>query len=41
VYRRVEDDLRLVATLTGEDTLTTPVLPGFTCPISTLWAPSL
>lgn len=41
VFRRVEDDLRPVATLSGEDALTTPLLPGFSCPISTLWAPSL
>ena len=53
VYRRVEDDptaehvrvagqaLRPVATLTGEDALTTPLLPGFSCPVSRLWAPSL
>jgi Uma2 family endonuclease len=39
IYRRV-DDLRLVATLTGGDALTTPLLPGFECPISTLRAPS-
>lgn len=39
VYRRAEDDLRLVETLTGEDALTTPLLPGFACPIVRLWAP--
>jgi Uma2 family endonuclease len=39
VYRRIEGDLRLVATLAGEDVLTTPLLPGFSCPISSLWAP--
>ena len=45
VYRRIEDDpsagsgqaLRLVATLAGGDALTTPLLPGFACPISSLW----
>jgi Uma2 family endonuclease len=48
VYRRVDDDpsassgqaLRLVTTLTGEDALTTPLLPGFSCPIARLWPPS-
>ncbi len=29
------------ATLAGEDVLTTPLLPGFACPISTLWMPPL
>lgn len=41
VYRRVDGDLRPVATLTGENALTTDLLPGFSCPISRLWAPSL
>jgi Uma2 family endonuclease len=41
VFRRVEDDLRPIATLSGEGALTTPLLPGFSCPISALWAPSL
>ena len=40
VYRRMGDDLPRVATLTGEDVLTTPLLPGFTCPLSGLWAPT-
>ena len=40
VYRRVEDDLALVAALTGEAVLTTPLLPGFSLSISGLWAPS-
>lgn len=40
VYRRVEGDLRLVATVAGEDTLTTPLLPRFACLVSSLWAPS-
>ena len=39
VYRRADGDLRLVATLTGEDVLATPLLPGFACPIGSLWAP--
>ena len=40
VYRRSEDHLRHVATLTGEDVLTSPLLPGFACPIARLWTPS-
>jgi len=40
VYRRVADDLALVATLTGADVLTTPLLPGFECPIAVLWMPA-
>jgi Uma2 family endonuclease len=39
VYRRVEGELRRVATLTGNDILTSPVLPGFSCPITSLWVP--
>jgi hypothetical protein len=31
--------LQLVATLTDGDVLTSPLLPGFTCPIASLWAP--
>jgi len=41
VYRRSDAALHLVATLEGEDVLTTPQLPGFTCPIAELWAPTL
>ena len=41
VYRRADAALHLVATLEGEDVLTTPQLPGFTCPIAELWAPTL
>lgn len=40
VFRRVEGQLALMTTLTGDDTLTTPLLPGFACSISTLWAPT-
>ncbi len=29
-----------VATLTGEEVLTTPLLPEFACPLPSLWAPS-
>ena len=41
VYRRAESDLRLTATLTGDDVLTSPLLPGFTCPVASLWAPAI
>jgi Uma2 family endonuclease len=37
VYRRHDAALQLVATLTGGDVLTSPLLPGFSCPVSTLW----
>ncbi len=40
VFRRDGDTLWHVATLTSGDTLTSPVLPGFTCPVSTFWPPS-
>lgn len=40
VYRRIDGDLSLKETLTGEDVLTTPLLPGFACPLSELWAPA-
>ncbi len=33
VYRREQDELRLVQTLVSGDELTSPVLPGFACPI--------
>ncbi len=41
VFRREQEGLRPVATLEGDDTLTSPLLPGFSCPISRLWPPSL
>ena len=37
VYRRAQARLRLVATLAGEDEITSPLLPGFSCPLQTLW----
>lgn len=40
VYRRLDGNLTRVATLTGDDVLTTPLLPGFACPLGELWAPS-
>jgi Uma2 family endonuclease len=40
VYRRLGAELQRVATLTGDDTLMSSLLPGFSCPISNLWVPS-
>ena len=40
VYRRVEGELKLVATVAGDGTLTSPLLPGFACAVTTLWAPA-
>src|SRR2546423_221161 len=37
VYRRGPAALELTATLHEPDTLTTPLLPGFTCPLATLF----
>ena len=37
VYRRDGQELRLSATLTGDDVLTSPLLPGFSCPLASLW----
>ncbi len=41
VYRRAGDLLRLAQTLTDADTLTSPLLPAFACPVRDLWEPSL
>lgn len=38
VYRRADRALQLVATLAGNDTLTSPLLPGFTLPLDRLFA---
>jgi len=38
VYRRADGDLRLVVALASEHTLTSPLLPGFSCSVTTLWA---
>jgi len=40
VFRCVGGELPLVETLTGDASLTSPLLPNFTCPISALWAPT-
>ena len=41
VYRREQATLRLVATLGNEDTLTSPLLPGFASPVAGFWPPAL
>lgn len=41
VYRRDQAALHLGATLGGDGLLTSPLLPGFSCPVSRLWTPSL
>jgi Uma2 family endonuclease len=41
VYRRENAALRLVATLGNEDALTSPLLPGCSCPVAGLWPPSI
>ncbi len=41
VYRPDGPVLRLVATLVDGDVLTSPLLPGFTCAVSSLWVPPL
>ncbi len=38
VYRRERGELRLVATLLPEETLTSPLLPGFACVVSDLFS---
>jgi Uma2 family endonuclease len=38
VYRREQAILRLTATLFANDTLTTPLLPGFACPIMRIFS---
>ena len=40
VFRREQCELRLTATLMSGETLATPLLPGFACPVATLWPPS-
>ena len=37
VYRREREGLQLVATLSGQDVLTSPILPDFACPLAYLW----
>jgi Uma2 family endonuclease len=38
VYRREAAALQLVATLSNDDTLASPLLPGFSYPVAQLWA---
>ena len=38
VYRRDAEALQPVARLGSDDVLTSPLLPGFACPVSSLWA---
>jgi Uma2 family endonuclease len=37
IYRRENAQLRLTATLLAEDTITSPLLPGFSCAIATFF----
>jgi Uma2 family endonuclease len=39
IYRHDGSTLVLAATLTGTDTITSPLLPGFACSLSNLWSP--
>ena len=41
VYRRMADGLQFVATLADAAVLTSPLLPGFSCPLVDLWPPLL
>jgi Uma2 family endonuclease len=38
IYRREQDALRLALTLLAGDALTSPLLPGFACPVARLFA---
>jgi Uma2 family endonuclease len=38
IYRHSQGVLELVATLSGEDALTSPLLPGFRCALSGIWS---
>src|SRR5215212_9318735 len=37
IFRRVEAALQLVGTYEGDDLVTSPLLPGFGCPVSRFW----
>ena len=41
VYRRADAALELVATLGGEDVLSSPLLPNFARPLPRIWAPAV
>ena len=38
IYRRVQGELQLTSTLLKEDNLTSPLLPGFSCPVERLFS---
>jgi Uma2 family endonuclease len=38
IYRHSQGRLELAATLSGEDLLTSPLLPGFSCPLARIWS---
>lgn len=40
VYRRAGDILQKMAALTDADTVTSPLLPGFSHPVASLWRPT-
>ncbi len=41
VYRREDGGLQLVAAVADGAVLTSPLLPGFACEVSSLWAPAV
>lgn len=41
VFRRIGERLALVGTLSGDDRLTTPLLPGFEIGLSEIWDPGI
>ena len=41
IFRRGATGLELQAALGNDDVLTSPLLPGFRCPVAKLWAPTL
>ena len=41
VYRREQAILTLVTTLESDDSLSSPLLPGFACSVSSLWEPPI
>ena len=41
MYRRIEGELRMIATLSNGDVLTSPMVTGFECAVVSLWAPPI
>jgi Uma2 family endonuclease len=41
IYRRDSGGLQLVTTLRDGDDITSPLFPGFACPVSSLWTPEI